>query len=147
MKASSGFSVLEMVVVLVLLSLILGVFLVRMRGSSDQIKSETARGDLRSIQKAINNYYLNHASVFPSGSDWQNNDLVNDNPRTLRQILYDPFRAAHTEYSYFLSPNGKYFVAFSYGPNDLAGITGINDNAQLTGTAGDDIFVTNGASG
>ena len=140
-----GFSVMEMVIVLALAILILGVLLIRTKGLGDQAQIETARGDLRSIQTSINAYYLNHNQTYPSGSDWQNNDLVNDNPRVLRQVLYDPFRASNTEYSYFISGNGKYYVAFSYGPNGTADITGINNSGILTGSAsGDDVFVTNG---
>ena len=149
MTKVAGFSILEITIVLVLISLILGVFLMRTSGFSDLTRSETARGDLRAIQKAINAYYLNyyaHGSYsYPSGSDWQNNNLANDNPKVLRQILYDPFRSTNTEYSYYLSANGKYYTAFSYGPNRNADITGISDIGALTGSVGDDIYVTNGS--
>ena len=135
---------IELVVVLVLISIVMGVFIIRMSGVEDQKFRETARGDLRTIQTAINAYYLNHSNVYPAGSDWQNNDLVNDNPRVLRQALYDPFRSANTEYSYDTSSDGKYYVAFSYGPDRSADITGISTSGNLSGTSDDDVFITNG---
>ena len=140
-----GISLFETIIVLVLIGILLGLFLPRMGGMSDEARTETARGDLYAIQKAIHAYYLNHNNVFPAGSDWQNNDLVNDNPRLLRQVLYDPFRPTKTEYSYYTSLNGKYYIVFSYGANQVAGITGINDSGLLTGSVDDDIYVTNGS--
>ena len=139
-----GFTVLELIVVLVVISFILGVVIVRTGGLNDQKRIETAKGDLRAIQTAINAYYLNHNNIYPVGADWQNNDLVNDNPRVLRQVLYDPFQPANTEYRYFASANGKYYAVFSYGPDKQADITGINNSGQLTGANDDDIFMTNG---
>ncbi len=144
MKFNFGFSILEIIVVLSLMALVLGVFLVRTSGLQDQRSIEIAKGDLRAIQSAINSYFLHHNSVYPSGADWLNNDLVNDNPRILRQVLYDPFRSANTEYSYFTSSDGKYYVAFSYGPNHQADISGINTNGKFLGVNADDVFVTNG---
>lgn len=139
-----GVTVLEMIVVLVLAVMMLGIFFLRMGGFQDHIRIEEARGDLKALETAIHAYYLNHSNVYPAGSDWQNNDLANDSPRVLRQVLYDPFQAASTEYAYFASSNGTYYVVFSYGPDRAADITGINDSGQLTGTNDDDIFRTNG---
>ncbi len=140
---ASGFSILEMIVVLALIAVILGVFIYRLGGVGDQNRIETARGDLRAIQTAINAYYLNHNNTFPSGTDWLNNDLVNDNPRVLRQIVYDPFRSGNVEYSYVLRVN--YYVAFSYGPDKTQDITGIRgDTGELLGQNDDDIYITNG---
>lgn len=142
---SFGFSLLEMIVVLALMASLFGIFIFRTKGFQDQTKIERVRGDLRSLQKAIQAYYLNHQNQFPAGSDWQNNDLTNDAPRLLRQILYDPFESGNTEYRYFVSPNGKYYVVFSVGSNDVADITGITDTGKLLGVNADDIFVSNGA--
>jgi len=142
--SSRGFSLLEMIFVLGIVVVVLGISVVRMRGMSDQKNIETARGDLRAIQTAVNAYYLNNSSVYPAGSDWQSNDLANDSPRVLRQVLYDPFRAANTEYSYSVSGDGKYYVIYSYGPDAAADITGIDNNGKLTGQNDDDIFITNG---
>ncbi len=139
-----GFSVLEMIFVLALVVIILGISLIRMRGMSEHKNIETAKGDLRAIQTAVNAYYLNHSSTYPTGSDWQSSDLASDSPRVLRQVLYDPFRTANAEYSYSVSGNGKYYVAFSYGPDGAADITGIDNNGKLTGQNDDDIFITNG---
>ena len=161
----NGFSIVEMIVVISLISIILGIFIVRSSGMQDQRLIDTAKGDLRAIQTAINNYYFHHANTYPSGVDWLSNDLVNDTPRVLRQVLYDPFvttggkRWVHLggpmgpdkliisekqEYTYFQSSNGKYYVVFSYGPDRQRDISSIDNNGKLTGTNDDDIFVTNG---
>ena len=161
MKSNRGFSLLEMIVVISLISIILGIFIVRSSGMQDQRLIDTAKGDLRAIQTAINNYYFHHANTYPSGVDWLSNDLVNDTPRVLRQIVYDPFRPTDSlgdgdrrrppgvipgkpQYSYYTSSDGKYYVAFSYGPDREGDISGISNNGKLTGNNDDDIFVTNG---
>lgn len=141
---SGAFTMIETIVVLVLVSIIVGVFILRGGGLGNQKRIETARGDLRALQTGIHAYYLNHSNTYPAGADWQSNDLVNDNPRVLRQVLYDPFRAANTEYSYFVSSNGKYYAVFSYGPDGATDITGINNSGQLTGADDDDISLSNG---
>lgn len=130
--------------VLAIVAIILGVLIPRLAGMQDQRRIEIARGDLRAIQTAVHAYYLNHNRTYPAGADWQNNDLAHDDPRVLRQVLYDPFRPANTEYSYFLSANRKYYVAFSYGPDGVADITAVNNTGQLTGENDDDIMVSNG---
>lgn len=139
-----GFSILEMIVVLGLVGIILGIVALKSGGFSEQRKRETVKGDLRAIQTAMNSYFLRHNYAYPDGSDWMSTDLVEDNPRILRQILYDPFRAANTQYSYFKSTDGKYYVVFSYGPDAAVDVTGINTSGKLTGASDDDIFVTNG---
>jgi general secretion pathway protein G len=144
LRRATGFSILEMVVVLVLAGLVIGFFVIRAGGMADQNRMETARGDLRALQTAIQSYYLSNDNVFPAGNDWQSGDLSGDDPRILRQILYDPFQAAGTEYEYASSGNGKYYVVFSMGPDQAADITGINNSGQLTGSNDDDIFRTNG---
>jgi general secretion pathway protein G len=147
--AQNGFTMVEMIIVVVLASAIMGVAFYRMQGLSDQSRSDTVKGDLRAIQTAVNAYYLNHKDgdgqhIFPAGNDWQTNDLVNDTPRVLRQPLYDPFQPSNTQYGYYTSSDGKYFVAFSFAPDRSADINGINTSGNLTGTEDDDIFVTNG---
>jgi type II secretory pathway pseudopilin PulG len=139
-----GFSILEIVVVLVLVMTVLGILMVRTGGLNDQQRIETARGDLRALQTAIHAYYLNNSNAYPAGSDWQTTDLASDTPRVLADILDDPFQAVNTEYEYETSANGNYYVVFSVGPDRTADITGINNSGELTGTSDDDIFLTNG---
>ena len=148
-KNDMGFSLIELIITLSLIALILGITIVRMGGAADQRKIETVRGDLRMFQMAVNAYYLNHKSggnyTYPGGADWQSNDLTNDNPRVLRQILYDPFQSNGGEYHFFVSASGKYYVISSDGPDRQSDITGINDSGRLTGSSDDDIFVTSGS--
>lgn len=143
-----GFTILEMVVALSIVILILSAFLFRFRGFSDQRRIDMVRGDLRALQTAIHAYYLNHNNAYPNGSDWQNNDLVNDNPRVLRQVLYDPFAGTGgtdaAEYRYHISSNGVYYVVSSVGPDGSSDVGGIQDDGAIQDTSNDDIFVTNG---
>ncbi len=145
-KKPFGLTLIEMVMVFSLVALVLGIFVVRTAGLNDQKRIETARGDLRALETAVHAYYLNHSNVYPSGSDWQTNDLQSENPRVTGQVLFDPFASSSGEYLFSTSANGSYYVIYSIGPNRTANITGINNNGLLTGVNADDIFVTNGTS-
>jgi type II secretory pathway pseudopilin PulG len=144
LRNRDGFTILETMIALAITILLLGLFVFRSGGLGDQKRIETAKGDLRAIQKAIHAYYLNNSNAYPAGSDWQSSDLLDDSPQALNTRLYDPFQAADTDYGYETSGNGTYYVVFSYGPDRTADITGINNSGQLTGTNDDDIFLTNG---
>jgi len=163
MKSNRGFSMLEMIVVITLIATVVGIFIVRTAGMQDQRWMDATKGDLRAIQTAINSYYFRHANSYPSGTDWMTNDLINDNPRILREVVRDRFNVPPASsgdeesnpqrrwvmegrgpYSYFQSSDNKYYVVVSYGPDRQADITGINTNGKLTGNNDDDIFVTNG---
>ncbi len=148
-----GFTLLEIIVALALIGTILGILSFRLQGMQDQRKSEQARGHLRLLQSAIQSYYLHHTDssgnhYYPSGSDWQSSDLINSTPNVLTSVLIDPFQSSQTAYTYYTSSNGKFYAAFSIGPDGAAKISGISDIGKLTAVNGsavmDDIFVTNG---
>ncbi len=143
-RSNDGVTALETIIVITLIGLIMGFLIIRMAGVSDQKMIQIVKGDLRSLQTAIHAYYLNHDQMYPSGADWQNDDLVSDSPRVLRQVLYDVFQGPTSEYNYSTSTDGKYYVVFSNGPDRIADITGIDTNGKLMGQNDDDIFMTNG---
>jgi len=64
-------------------------------------------------------------------------------PLVIGEPLLDPFRSA-AEYNYILSSNSIYYVAFSYGPDGAADITGISTAGVLAGSNDDDIYASNG---
>jgi hypothetical protein len=64
-------------------------------------------------------------------------------PRVLESQLKDPFKPTD-DYGYFRSTNGTFYLGFSVGPGGAATITGISDTGSLEGSAGDDIYTSNG---
>jgi type II secretory pathway pseudopilin PulG len=154
-KLRRAFTIIEVLIVTVLIVLILGVFMVRTSGVWEQQAMETARGDLRALQTAVNSYYLNTNEQYPDGANWQTGDLIDAAPKVLDSIRLDPFpqrtggcagwtTVVGRQYEYRLSQNQTYYVIYSYGPDRARGIMNIDNNGLLVGSIGDDIFVTNG---
>ena len=135
----SAFTLIEMMIVIVVIAILLGVLLPQFRGTQDEASIQRARSELRTLATALESYYIHNSNALPSALT----SLTTATPRIISSVPDDPFRAA-TDYSYYVSGNGHYYVVFSYGPNRAAEITAVGNTGALTGSVSDDICVTNG---
>lgn len=141
-----GFTLIELMVVMVVLSILIGIAIPRFKGMQDQANISKAEMELKTLQAAIESYYVNQN---PREYPVTTNTIIADNlqgasPNIINEILYDPFRSAE-EYNYILSDDEQFYVIFSPGVDLNEDITGIADGTgQLLGDEEDDIFVTNG---
>ena len=138
-----GFTLIELMIVLVVIAILLGVVLPQFKGTQDEANMQRARSELRTLATAVESYYIHNSNALPSALS----SLTSASPRIVNAIPNDPFNAG-SSYSYSRD-NGTtpiYYVIFSYGPGRTAGITGISTAGALTGTQGDDICVTNGTA-
>ena len=148
-----GFTLIEILIVIAVIAILAGISLPYMKGMQDEGKTAEAAGELRTLATAIESYYIHNSRAYPDqgesrDTDWQSN-LPGNGPTIIASTLYDPFIAGSTEYSYCTSDtsNSQYYVVWSVGPDGSAGITGIDPNGDLEGTAGDDIYFTNAEAG
>lgn len=142
---TKGFTVIELLVVISVIAILVGIAIPRFKGMQDEANDSKARSELRVLQTAIESYYMNQTpNAYPGTTTTIcADDLNSATPLIIGEVLYDPFRSS-AEYNYILDTNGDYYVAFSYGPDGAADITGINTSGVLQGTNDDDIYVTNG---
>src|SRR5262245_14952645 len=134
MKKYSGFTLIEMMIVIVVIAILLGVLLQQFRGTQDEAATQRARSELRTLATALESYYIHNSNAMPAALS----SLTSATPRIVSSIPNDPFRAA-TAYTYYVSGNSHYYVVFSYGPNRAAEITAIGNTGALTGSVTDDV--------
>ncbi len=141
-ERASGFTLIEMIIVIVVIAILLGVLLPQFRGTQDEAATQRARSELRTLATAIESYYIHNTNQLPTTLS----TLTSATPRIVTTLPTDPFRSGSNNYTLYKDTNGVYYVVFSYGPDRAFGITGISTAGALTGTVGDDICVTNGTS-
>lgn len=136
-----GFTLIEMMLVIVVIAILVGVLLPQFRGTQDEAAIQRARSELRTLATALESYYLHNSNAFPSALS----SLTSATPKIVNAIPDDPFRSGSNDYSYYRSSNSNYYVVFSYGPDRDAEISAISDTGALT-TSGtvDDVCITNG---
>ena len=139
-----GFTLIELLVVISVISILVGIAIPRFKGMQDEANGSKVQAELRVLQTAIESYYMNQSNTYPATSTTVAASTLNStSPLIVGEPLLDPFRSS-AEYNYILSSNGTYYVAFSYGPDGAADITGINGSGALQGADDDDVYSSNG---
>ena len=139
LRSRKGFTILELLIVIAVIAILVGIALPRFKGMKDEGNYAKAKGELRTIQTAVESYYIHNSSAYPGNI---NAALTGATPQIIATSPIDAFGTAI--YGYGKSPNGNYYAIWSVGPGGAATITGIDNTGAITGTAGDDIYLTNG---
>ena len=142
MRQTLGFTLIEMMIVIVVIAILLGVLLPQFRGTQDEANEQRARSEMRTIATAIESYYIHNNNTLPTTLT----TLITATPRIINVVPDDPFRSGSNDYSLAKDTNGVYYVVWSYGIDRTVGITGISTAGALTGTQGDDVCITNGTA-
>jgi len=126
-----AFTILELVIVLSVLVILIGIAIPRIKGMQQAGQIAQVKAELQTLQTAIESYYSNtspHMYPGATGSTGTGNTTVGANflvsatPQIISSPLYDPFNPTpSTEYGYYLSSNGAYYVVSSMGPNGAWG--------------------------
>lgn len=138
----SGFTLIEMMIVIVVIAILIGVLLPQFRGTQDEASIQRARAEMRTLATAVESYYIHNNNTLPTTLT----TLITASPRIVSVVPDDPFRASGTDYSFAKDTNGVYYVIYSYGIDRAVGITGISTAGALTGTQGDDLCISNGTA-
>jgi prepilin-type N-terminal cleavage/methylation domain-containing protein len=137
-----GFTIIELLIVIAVVAILVGIALPRFKGMQDEGNLAKAKGELTSIQAAVESYYLHNTNTYPTGL--ANLIATTTVPNIIGLTLpTDPFTAG-TNYGYAVSTNGKYYTAWSVGTGG-DGSAAIADDGTITETKPlSCIYVTNG---
>jgi general secretion pathway protein G len=134
-----GFTLIELLIVIAVISILVSIALPRFRGMQDEGNIAKAKGELRTLQTAVESYYIHNDNVYPPNLG----ALTTQIPLIVANLPTDPFTTA-SNYGYSVSGNGEYYVIYSVGPakNGSAGVGGTGGITESNGNSC--IYVTNG---
>lgn len=141
MLKRNGFTIMEIMIVVAIIGIIVGIALPRFKGMQDEGNVARAKGDIRTLQTAVESYYVHYGSAYPSALS----NLTSATPNIVSSLPADPFNSG-SNYGYAASSSGRYYVLYSSGPG-TNGSAAIADTGNVTETNGAScIYVTNGNS-
>jgi len=130
-----GFTLIELLIVIAVISILIGIALPRFKGMQDEGNIAAAKGELRTLQVAVESYYLHNTNTYPSSITGTN--LTGQTPQIVAALPTDPFNPG-SNYGYDRGgTENLYYVIYSVGP---AG----NGSAEIA--ADDTVSETNGSS-
>ena len=134
-----GFTLIELLIVIAVISILIGIALPRFRGMREEGFVAQAKGELRTLQTAVESYYIHHGgypSTWPSDIEDASPSIIGDDAPE------DPFNPGN-DYGYSRSGSGEYYVIYSDGA-DGNGSASIADDGVVTETNGEScIYVSN----
>ncbi|MFA5117256.1 MAG: type II secretion system protein [Candidatus Omnitrophota bacterium] len=147
MLQKRGFTIMELLIVIAVISILVGIALPRFRGMQDEGRIAQAKGELRTLQSAVESYYIHNNNTYPAASATWETSLTGATPNIIGTALTDPFNSS-TQYGY--ATDGatpvKYYVIYSVGVGGN-GSAAISTAGVITETNGSScIYVTNGAT-
>ena len=145
-----AFTLIEILVVISVLIILIGVAIPRIRGMQDAGNIARAKGELQTIQTAVESYYINQTlKVYPPTTTTIGTSfLTGATPAIISTTPpYDPWGSTTTtEYNYYR--NGSYYIISSVGPDSLGSTETVSSTGVVTGKAVavnvDDLCVSNG---
>lgn len=131
-----GFTLLELLIVIAVISILIGIALPRFKGMQDEGNIAKAKGELRTLQTAVESYYIHNNNAYPAtGSAALQTALAGATPSIINFVPTDPFSTS--DYVYVMGgTNSKFYIIYSVGP-------GGDGSAVITADA---VVETNGDS-
>jgi len=147
LRREKGFTLIELLIVMAVIAILIGIALPRFRGMQDESNLARARSELRTLQTAIESYYINRSpKSYPAydGSVLWEVALTGAMPKIITNLVYDPFGATTTtQYRYDASPNRQFYIVWSQGVNREADALTIGDTGIIAGTPLTKIYMSN----
>jgi general secretion pathway protein G len=138
MLKKKGFTLIELLIVVAIISILIGIALPRFRGMQEEGNIARAKGELRTIQTAVESYYMHNSRAYPTALT----NLTGQSPNVISSLPDDPFNGGNS-YGYAQSANSNYYVAYSIGP-DANGAAAIANTGVITETNGAScIYISN----
>ena len=134
MLNKKGFTFIELLIVIAVISILIGVALPRFKGMQDEGNIERAKGELRTLQTAIESYYIRNNNAYPAtGSAALETALNTAVPNIIGYVPTDPFSSSGADYVYVLGgTNNRFYVIYSVGPGGNGSVAIIADEVVET---------------
>ena len=138
MTTRKGFTILELLIVIMVISILIGIALPRFRGIQQEAQIAQAKGELRTLQTAIESYYIHNSNAYPAtGSAALETALAAATPSILTAVPTDPFNPGN-DYVYVNGgTNNRFYIVYSVGVggNGSAAISGTNTVTETNGSS------------
>jgi len=136
-RVPSGFTLIELMVVILIIGLLATIVVQNLRGATDKAKKIKAEADISALKTALDRYYLDNGS-YPTSDQGitalvsapQNGKVPDDYPAGgyIEKIPNDPWGSP-----YVYQSDGDNYVLKSYGADGVEGGTG--KNADIDGSS------------
>ncbi|MDP3730515.1 MAG: prepilin-type N-terminal cleavage/methylation domain-containing protein [Candidatus Omnitrophota bacterium] len=140
MFSRKGFTLLELLIVIAVIAILVGIALPKFKGMHDEGNIAKAKGELRTLQTAVESYIMHNNNTLPAALS----NLTTAIPNIIKILPKDPFVAGGaTDYVY--NPGTYYYAIYSVGPT-ADGSAGVPDAVTgISVVAGNCVYVTNGS--
>lgn len=136
-----GFTLIELLIVIAVISILIGIALPRFKSMQDEGNIAKAKGELRTLQTAVESYYIHNSQAYPSAIADVTSSSVK--PLIVSSIPTDPFSSTSAGYTYVRGgTNNKFYVIYSAGPNGNGSAT-ISSDAVSETNGSSAIYVSN----
>ena len=144
-RGERGFTLIELLIVIAVISILIGIALPRFKGMQDEGNIAKAKGELRTLQTAVESFYIHNNTAYPAtGSAALEAALAAAVPSIITSVPTDPFSSAGADYVYVMGGTGsKFYIIYSVGPggNGTAAISAANAVTETNGSSC--IYVSN----
>ena len=147
-RSKKGFTIIELLIVIAVIAILVGIALPRFKGMRDEGNITRAKGELRTLQTAVESYRI-HTGAYPAAAGFEAT-LIAATPQIFSAAMNDPFAAAGTPYVLVLSSGttGNFYAVYSVGPGGNGTVSAVSDTTgAVTETNGSScIYVSNGST-
>ncbi len=134
-----GFTLIELLIVIAVISILIGIALPRFKGMQDEGNIAKAKGELRTLQTAVESYYIHNTTTYPATLA----ATATATPSIVTAIPADPFSSSGAAYGYVRGgTNNKFYVIYSVGPGGNGSAT-ITSDAVVETNASSCIYASN----
>jgi general secretion pathway protein G len=138
-----GFTLLELLMVIMVIAILIGIALPRFRGMVEEGNVAKAKGELRTLQIAVESYYMHNNNTYPTTAIALTT-LTTQTPQIVGILPTDPFVSPAASYGYINGgTNNKYYAIWSVGPGTAGSITAITGSTLSESNGSSCIYVSN----
>jgi len=142
-----GFTIIELVIVISVLIILIGIAIPHMKGMQQSGQIVKAKGELQSLQAAMESYYTNHNNTYLGSTTTPSTTFKSETPAIVSDVLTDPLNATTTaEYDLQSNATTGFYAFASAGPGGTYTTFSISSTGVVTRNPTTIICVTNGSN-